>query len=122
MFEGLQLTESALLAILKRHGIERFDPAVEGEKFDPNKHEATFQAPQPGKEDGSVFHTQRKGFLYNGRVLRVSYSVVLRLIALTIGSGSPSRNCQEFMMGVIRLISSQLFDSAVQPCIVFHRA
>ena len=56
---------------LKKHGLERFDPSVEGDKFDPNKHEAVFQAPMKDKEDGSVFHTQQKGFLLNGRVLRV---------------------------------------------------
>lgn len=55
---------------LKRHGLVRFDPAVEGEKFDPNLHEAVFQAPVPGKEEGTVFHTQQKGFMLNGRVIR----------------------------------------------------
>lgn len=67
---GLKMTETILSNTLKKHGMEKFDPT--GEKFDPNKHEATFQVPQPDKEDGSVFHVQSKGFLYNGRVLRVS--------------------------------------------------
>lgn len=57
---------------LKKHGLERFDPSEKGDKFDPNRHEATFQVPQPDKEDGTVFHTQQKGFALNGRVLRVS--------------------------------------------------
>ncbi len=59
---------------LKKHGLERFDPSAEegGAKFDPNLHEATFQAPVPGKEDGTVMHTMQKGFVLNGRVLRVS--------------------------------------------------
>ena len=57
---------------LKKHGLERFDPAEGDGKFDPNRHEAVFQAPQPGKEDGSVFYTQQKGFLLNGRVLRAA--------------------------------------------------
>jgi hypothetical protein len=34
-------------------------------------HEAVFQTPMPDKEDGTVFHTQSKGFMLNGRVLRV---------------------------------------------------
>lgn len=71
LHSGLKMTEDILLATLKRHGMERFDPSVENEAFDPNKHEATFQTPQPDKTDGSVFYTQQKGFLYNGRVLRV---------------------------------------------------
>jgi molecular chaperone GrpE len=66
------MTESILMSTLKKHGLERFDPAAENEKFDPNSHEAVFQAPQPDKEDGTVFHTQQKGFLLNGRVLRAA--------------------------------------------------
>ncbi|KAM3415342.1 hypothetical protein BST61_g8871 [Cercospora zeina] len=50
----------------------RIDPSAEGEAFNPNLHEATFQAPQPDKKDGTVFYTQQKGFLYNGRVLRAA--------------------------------------------------
>lgn len=72
LHDGLRMTETILLQTLKKHGLERFDPSVEGEKFDPNKHEATFQVPQPDKTDGTVFHTQQKGFALNGRVLRVS--------------------------------------------------
>jgi molecular chaperone GrpE len=64
------MTDSILIGTLKKHGLERFDPSDAGEKFNPNVHEAVFQAPQPDKEDGICFHTQQKGFLLNGRVLR----------------------------------------------------
>jgi len=56
----------------------RFDPSTEAEKFDPNRHEAVFQAPQPGKEDGTVFHTQQKGYSLNGRVLRAAQVGVVK--------------------------------------------
>lgn len=72
LHDGLRMTETILMTTLKKHGLERFDPAVEGEKFDPNKHEATFMVPQPEKPDGTVFHTQSKGFALNGRVLRAA--------------------------------------------------
>lgn len=62
---------------LKRHGLERFDPSEKGEAFNPNLHEATFQTKVEGKEDGSVFMTQQKGFLLNGRVVRVCWNPVL---------------------------------------------
>lgn len=68
--DGIRMTENILMTTLKKHGLERFDPSMEGERFDPNIHEAVFQAPQPDKEDGSCFHTQQKGFKLNGRVLR----------------------------------------------------
>ncbi|KAK5119390.1 hypothetical protein LTR85_007746 [Meristemomyces frigidus] len=72
LHSGLKMTEDILMGTLKKHGMERFDPAETGDKFDPNKMEATFQAPQPGKEEGAVFYTQQKGFTLNGRVLRAA--------------------------------------------------
>jgi molecular chaperone GrpE len=74
LHDGLKMTETILMQTLKKHGLERFDPTEAGEKFNPNLHEATFFSPVEGKEDGTVFHTQQKGFLLNGRVLRVSWA------------------------------------------------
>ncbi|KAL0941069.1 GrpE protein [Colletotrichum truncatum] len=70
LYEGLKMTDDILMTTLKKHGIERVDP--EGEKFNPNEHDATFMAPQPDKEDNTVFHVQQKGFKLNGRVLRAA--------------------------------------------------
>jgi molecular chaperone GrpE len=72
LYDGLKMTETILMSTLKKHGLERFDPAVESEKFNPNEHEATFMTPMAGKEDNTVFHTQQKGFKLNGRVLRAA--------------------------------------------------
>lgn len=72
LYEGLKMTESILMSTLKKHGLERFDPSIEGEKFNPNEHEATFMTPMQGKEDNTVFHTQQKGFKLNGRILRAA--------------------------------------------------
>ncbi|KAF4123840.1 molecular chaperone GrpE [Geosmithia morbida] len=68
--EGIVMTENALMQTLQKHGLERVDP--EGDRFNPNEHEATFMAPQADKDDGSVFHVQQKGFKLNGRVLRAA--------------------------------------------------
>ncbi|KAK6535376.1 Mitochondrial matrix cochaperone [Orbilia ellipsospora] len=70
LHDGLKMTETVLMNTLKRHGLERVDPM--GEKFDPNVHEAIFEAPMEGKEAGTVFHVQSKGFSLNGRVLRAA--------------------------------------------------
>lgn len=70
LYEGLKMTETVLLNTLQKHGLERFDP--NGEKFNPNEHEATFMTPQPDKEDGVVFFVQSKGFKLNGRILRAA--------------------------------------------------
>ncbi|KAK1245329.1 hypothetical protein MKX08_004958 [Trichoderma sp. CBMAI-0020] len=69
-YEGLKMTENILIQTLAKHGLERLEP--DGVKFNPNEHEATFMAPQPGKEDNTVFHVQQKGFKLNGRVLRAA--------------------------------------------------
>ncbi|USW48605.1 Putative GrpE nucleotide exchange factor [Septoria linicola] len=78
LHSGLKMTDEILVNTLKKHGMERIDPSAEGEAFNPNLHEATFQAPQPDKKDGTVFFTQQKGFLYNGRVLRAAKVGVVR--------------------------------------------
>ncbi|KAF1977891.1 mitochondrial co-chaperone GrpE [Bimuria novae-zelandiae CBS 107.79] len=72
LHDGLKMTDQIFMSTLKKHGLERFDPSEKNEKFDPNVHEAVFQTPMPDKEDGVCFHTQQKGFLLNGRVLRAA--------------------------------------------------
>ncbi|MCJ1309046.1 Mitochondrial matrix cochaperone [Agyrium rufum] len=72
LHSGLMMTESILMSTLKKHGLERFDPAEKEEPFNPNLHEATFMTKMEGKEDGKVFMTQQKGFLLNGRVVRAA--------------------------------------------------
>ena len=71
LYNGLKMTDTILMQTLKKHGLERFDPSENSDKFDPNKHEAVFQTPMKDKEDGTVFHTQSKGFTLNGRIIRV---------------------------------------------------
>ncbi|KAI7903078.1 GrpE-domain-containing protein [Cokeromyces recurvatus] len=68
LYTGLSMTESELIKALKRHGVERENP--EGQLFDPNKHQALFQAPVPNKEAGTIFVVQKMGYTLKGRVLR----------------------------------------------------
>ncbi|KAJ9260059.1 hypothetical protein DTO271D3_7338 [Paecilomyces variotii] len=77
LYDGLKMTENILMGTLKKHGLERFDPGEPTEdgkpqKFDPNRHEATFMAKAEGKEDGEIMYTQSKGFILNGRVVRAA--------------------------------------------------
>ena len=68
LYTGVSMTENEFLKALKRHGVERYNP--EGEVFDPNKHQALFQALIPDKEAGTVFSVQKLGFMLKDRVLR----------------------------------------------------
>ena len=78
LYDGLKMTEGILMQTLKKHGLERFDPSVDGEKFNPNEHEATFMTPMEGKENGTIIDTQVKGFRLNSRVVRAAKVGVVR--------------------------------------------
>ena len=90
---------------LQKHGLERFDPSEKGERFDPNLHEATFQTKVEGKEDGTTFHTQQKGFTLNGRVIRVRSTAVqsckMRVVANLLFTGCEGWRCEEFMSRLV---------------------
>ncbi|GAA5919375.1 hypothetical protein JCM1841_005977 [Sporobolomyces salmonicolor] len=68
LHEGVSLTKKSIEKVLARHGVVPFDPT--GEQFDPNKHEALYQAPVPGKEPGSVLECQEIGYMLKDRLLR----------------------------------------------------
>lgn len=70
LYDGVKLTRDVFEKTLQRHGMKKIDPI--DEEFDPNKHEATFQAPNPEKEPGTVFFVQQPGYELNGRVLRAA--------------------------------------------------
>ncbi|CDK25898.1 unnamed protein product [Kuraishia capsulata CBS 1993] len=70
LYEGVKMTRDIFEKTLSKYGLEKIEPV--GEQFDPNRHEATFEVPQPDKEPGTVFHVQQPGFALNGRVLRAA--------------------------------------------------
>jgi len=63
-----------LLAALARVGIEPFSP--QGERFDPNQHEAMVQQPVEGAESGTVVEVYQQGFRQGESVLRPARVVV----------------------------------------------
>lgn len=71
LFDGLTMTESQLHKVFGKHGLVAVDPA-EGEKFDPNTHEALFQIPVADKEHNTIAVVTQKGFALNGRTLRAA--------------------------------------------------
>jgi molecular chaperone GrpE len=72
--EGVRLVHSALLAVLERNGVEQFDP--EGERFDPEVHEALSTREADGTGPGTVLDVVEKGYKANGTVLRPARVVV----------------------------------------------
>jgi molecular chaperone GrpE len=66
--EGVELTERELLNVMEKHGIRKFDP--QGQKFDPNLHQAMMQVPDPSVPDGTVVQVMQPGYMIGERVLR----------------------------------------------------
>lgn len=69
LIEGVELTMRVLKDVFQKHGIEVITPEV-GDKFDPNLHEAMFEAPVPGTKAGEIIQVSAEGFMIHDRLLR----------------------------------------------------
>lgn len=69
LVEGVELTLRELLNIFERHGITLISPKV-GDKFDPDFHEAMFEAPLPDTKAGDIIQVTSEGFMHHDRLLR----------------------------------------------------
>jgi len=69
LLEGIELTMRELLNVFKKHGMEVIAPAV-GDKFDPQQHQAMFEAPVPGTKTGDIIQVAAEGFMLHDRLLR----------------------------------------------------
>lgn len=69
LFEGVQLTLRELTNVMTRHGVKPVSPAV-GDMFDPQNHEAMFEAPVPGTKAGQIIQVMTEGFMLHDRLLR----------------------------------------------------
>lgn len=68
-FEGVELTMRELVNVFKKHGVEPIQPAV-GDTFDPQTHQAMFEAPVPGTKAGDIIEVMASGFMIHDRLLR----------------------------------------------------
>jgi molecular chaperone GrpE len=68
LVEGIELTERDMLKALERHGVKRLEP--QGQKFDPNMHQAMFEVPDPSVPSGMVVQVVQTGYSIGDRVLR----------------------------------------------------
>ncbi len=66
--EGVEMTERELLNALEKNGVSKIDP--EGEKFDPNFHQAMFEVPNPEVPNNTVAQVVQVGYVIGSRVLR----------------------------------------------------
>jgi molecular chaperone GrpE len=68
LIEGIEMTEREMQRLLAKHGVKPIE--AEGQKFDPHKHQAMFEVPDPTRPEGTVVQVVQAGFAIGERVLR----------------------------------------------------
>ncbi|MGB0098292.1 MAG: nucleotide exchange factor GrpE [Solirubrobacteraceae bacterium] len=74
LVSGIKLVHADVIAALARVGIERYSP--QGERFDPQHHEAVAQQLAPGTEPGMIIEVYQRGYRLGDSVLRPAQVVV----------------------------------------------
>ena len=72
--EGMDLTLKKFRDVLAKSGVEVIDP--QGEKFNPELHEAVSVTAAEGAQSGSVIAVMQKGYALNGRLVRPAMVIV----------------------------------------------
>ncbi len=80
---GVEVTERALLSALEKNGVKKLDP--EGERFDPNFHQAMFEVPNTEVPNNTVVQVVQAGYSIGGRVLRPA------MVGVSKGGPKPPR-------------------------------
>lgn len=68
LIQGVEMTEREMLNQLEKHGVRKLEP--EGQKFDPNFHQAMFEVPNPSVPANTVVQVVQAGYAIGDRVLR----------------------------------------------------
>jgi|SRR6185437_214574 molecular chaperone GrpE len=68
LIDGIDLTEREMQRLLAVHGVKPIE--AEGQKFDPHKHQAMFEVPDPTRPEGTVVQVVQTGYAIGDRVLR----------------------------------------------------
>lgn len=67
--EGVELTMKEILNVFQKHGLHVIAPQ-QGDRFDPQNHQAMFEAPVPGTKVGEIIQVMTEGFMLHDRLLR----------------------------------------------------
>ncbi|PWB92692.1 nucleotide exchange factor GrpE [Methylosinus sporium] len=68
LIEGVELTERDFVSRLARFGVKKIE--AQGQRFDPNQHEALFEIPDESVPNGTVAQVVEPGYTIGERVLR----------------------------------------------------
>jgi len=76
LIEGVELNERELLKVLAKHGVKKFSP--DGEKFDPNFHQAMFEMETADLPPGHIAQVIQPGYTLGERILRPALVAVAK--------------------------------------------
>jgi molecular chaperone GrpE len=76
LIDGVELTERELINGLEKHGVKKLDPL--GTKFDPHRHQAMVEVPDPSVPAGTVVQVVQPGYTIGERVLRPALVAVAK--------------------------------------------
>jgi molecular chaperone GrpE len=79
LIEGVELTERELMKVLEKNGVTKFSP--QGEKFDPNVHQAMYEVQDSNVPPGHVAQVIQAGYMLGDRVLRPALVAVVKAAA-----------------------------------------
>src|ERR1043166_323993 len=85
--EGVELTERELMKALEKSGVRKFSP--EGEKFDPNVHQAMFELETAEAPPGHVAQVIQAGYMIGDRVLRPAMVAVAKAAKAQAANDNP---------------------------------
>ncbi|MDR2067833.1 MAG: nucleotide exchange factor GrpE [Holosporaceae bacterium] len=78
LLDGIFLCKKELIAVFKKHGVSKVEIA-EGDRFDPQYHQAMCEVNDAEREDGTIINVFQAGYMHNERLLRPAMvSVVSR--------------------------------------------
>jgi molecular chaperone GrpE len=90
LLDGVELTERELIKVMGKHGIARIEP--QGQKFDPNLHQAMMEIPDPSVPSGTVVQVMQPGYTIGERVLRPAMVGIARGGPKPAAAGEPPAN------------------------------
>lgn len=93
LLDGVELTQKDLQKALAKHGVRKLEP--EGEKFDPNFHQAMFEVPSPDVPAGTVVQVMQPGYAIAERVLRPALVAVAKGGPKPAAAESPSEPAEQ---------------------------
>ncbi|XP_027170598.1 grpE protein homolog 1, mitochondrial-like isoform X2 [Coffea eugenioides] len=78
LLQGVEMTEKQLAEVFKKYGLQKYDPV--DEEFDPHRHNAVFQVPDPSKPPNTVAVVLKAGYKLHDRVIRPAEVGVTRAV------------------------------------------